>query len=150
MARISTMTTTERRATPKQMAYVDARLRGANPTQAYRAAYACNNMSTASVYREAMRMEAHPIVAPLIDQAQRKAVRKVEITAEKVLERAWEIASSDDRDRVPALALASKAFTLFKDAAPVDQSQHIHLEGVSVEDLKAMLGQAKALPEETK
>jgi hypothetical protein len=62
-------------------------------------------------------------------------------TATAVLERAWEIATSDDRDRVPALNVAKSYFPEFRDGPLVDQSQHVHLpEGLTVEELRALAG----------
>lgn len=113
----------EPRLTPKQQAYVTARIEGLGPSDAYRAAYDCANMLPATISREAVEMESHPKIAPLIAQVQAAVVERLTITAEDISRVAWEIAADGEIQpsaRVSALALLAKRHPEFSEKHEVD------------------------------
>lgn len=73
--------------TSKQLAFADAIVSGANPSEAYRAAYSCGRMSASSVAREAQRLMSNPKIAPIIDKGRRAAARRAAWSRETAIER---------------------------------------------------------------
>lgn len=73
--------------TPKQIAFANAVVSGASPSEAYRAAYDCAGMSAASVSREANRLLSHPKIAPIIEKGEREAARSAVWSREMAIER---------------------------------------------------------------
>ena len=74
-------------ATPKQIAFANAVVSGASPSEAYRAAYNCAGMSAASVSREANRRLSHPTIAPIIEKGEREAARSAVWSRETAIKR---------------------------------------------------------------
>jgi phage terminase small subunit len=58
--------------TAKQQGFVQAILKGANQSDAYREAYNAENMSASTVWNEASKLFAHPTVAARIRAGQRR------------------------------------------------------------------------------
>jgi len=56
--------------TAKQLAFCDGVLRGMSQSDAYRAAYDAENMADASIWTEASKLFAHPVVAQRIKALQ--------------------------------------------------------------------------------
>lgn len=83
--------------TPKQQAYVEARVKGAGPSEAYRLAYSADRMSPNAIAVEASRLESHPNVSLILTSVTQKALTTLEVTAERVLQEYARIAFSDMR-----------------------------------------------------
>ena len=69
--------------TAKQQGYVDARMAGANQSDAYRGAYSAGKMTDKQVWEEASKLEKNPKVAQSLAEAREAAAERV------VLDRAW-------------------------------------------------------------
>lgn len=95
--------------TPRQARFVEEYQRDRNGTQAaIRSGY-----SAKTAEASASRMLRNVKVSEAIKEADQARAERLQITADEILERAWKIAQSDDRDRVPALALCAKRFPEF-------------------------------------
>ena len=118
--------------TPKQRAYADARVAGAGPSEAYRIAYSTGNMSPQAISVEAARLEKHPTVSLVIQEAERKSLEAIDVTAEAIARRAWEIAQQDKPDRVAALSLLAKRHPEFSDKHEVTSDITLRVEALQV------------------
>jgi phage terminase small subunit len=150
--------------TPKQARFVAEYAVDMNGTQAaIRAGY-----SKTRAHVTASELLDDPEIAAAVAVNNRKVVEAVIGSAEWIVERAAEVVNralnavpvKDAKGKIidgewtcnlsaatPALALLAKRHPEFRDNAPVvDQSQHLHLpEGMGVEEIRAMLGQAKQI-----
>ena len=78
-------------------------------------------------------------VQELTSRVAERVVAQQAASAIDLLNRLWEIGSSDEKDRVPALSAMRTFYPEFRDSPVVDNSQHIHLpEGLSVEELRRL------------
>lgn len=73
--------------TAKQQRFANNMIAGMSPSEAYKDAYDARNMSAANISTEASRLQRHPKIAPLLEQAQRKSSEKALWTLEKAQER---------------------------------------------------------------
>lgn len=97
------------------------------------------NSSEAAAAVSASRLLKSPKVQARVQELSGKAAERAVVTAQMILERAWEIAQTDAKDRAQHLAIAAKAFPEFRDGVIVDNSQHIHLpEGLSTDELRKL------------
>lgn len=122
--------------TPKQARFVAEYLVDGNGTQAaIRAGYSPNRADvTAS---ELLREEA---ILTALDVGKRKVTERTIITAQMVLERAWQVANSDAKDRGAHLAIAARAFPEFRESVTIDNRQQTLVlpEGTTLEDIKRL------------
>ena len=123
--------------TAKKRAFADAFVSTNNGTQsAIKAGYAPKSAGVA-----AARLLKDASVAALLAERREKAAAAANITAAKVLARAWEIGNSDARDRGQHLAIAARAFPEFKDA-PMPSTQDnrvLILNGLSDSQIDALI-----------
>jgi hypothetical protein len=97
------------------------------------------NSSENAARANAARLIATDSVRARVQELTSKSAERAVVTAQMILERAWEVANSDAKDRAQHLAIAARAFPEFKDGITVDNSQHVHLpEGLTVEELRAL------------
>lgn len=73
--------------TPKQFAFADAIAHGKGPSEAYREAYSCSRMSSASIAKEANSLLKHPLVSAHIEQAAEAARLAAQWNLDKAVER---------------------------------------------------------------
>ena len=111
---------------------------GIDQTHAYMTVYPKSSEEAAR--RSASALMTKPDLQARVRELSGKAAERAVVTAGDILARAVEIAMSDARDRVPALAIAAKAFPEFKDGVTVDnRSVSITVpEGTSLADLKRL------------
>ena len=136
--------------TPKQAAYVEARASGLGPLASYKLAYNPPTMSLKAMSVEAAALEHHPSVSAALALALPLAIARVAEraaerslpTREAALQRAWEVAQSNARDRGQHLALTFDALGMRSASVQVDQSQHVHIEA-TVEEIRAALREAR-------
>lgn len=64
-----------------------------------------------------------------VAELQAAAVERTGITAQMILERAWQVAQSDAKDRGMHLAIAAKAFPEFKDGITVNNDNRTLIVG---------------------
>lgn len=77
--------------TPKQERFANAIIAGANPSEAYRAAYNCENMSSASVATEAKKLLQNAHIAPVIEKARTEAAENAKWSCEMACERLYAV-----------------------------------------------------------
>ncbi len=82
--------------TPKQNAYLAARIAGSGPSDAYRLAYNASKMSGTTIANEALDLDRHPEIAPMLARAQMRVVAKAIVTKEMVLEGLLELAQGSE------------------------------------------------------
>ena len=141
--------------TPRQAAFVAEYVKDENATQAaIRAGY-----SEATAYSQGSRLLKSVEVKQALDAAYVTATQRVaQAQQEAVGSAEWVIRNAAETHKearadgqfgpaVSALALLAKRHPEFRDNAPVvDQSQHIHFpEGMGVDEIRAMLSQAKQI-----
>jgi hypothetical protein len=80
---VSSLKAKQEALTAKQQAYVDARLGGANKSDAYRMSYNVSKMTDKQVWEEACKLDKHPKVATRLAHLHEQAAKTV------VLDRAW-------------------------------------------------------------
>ncbi len=80
--------------TPKQRAFANAIVAGKNQTEAYRAAYNCENMKPCNISKEAGILVRNPLVAPYIKAGQDKAAREAVWTRERSINGLIEVYNS--------------------------------------------------------
>lgn len=107
--------------TSKQQDYVAARIAGSGPSEAYRIAYDASKMSVASVAKEANTLDRHPVIAPMLTQAVQVVTERAQATAIDLLNRLWDIGSSDEKDRVAALSAMRSFYPEFREAQSTQQ-----------------------------
>jgi len=71
--------------TVKQQDYKNNRLSGMDRQPAYKAAYSAKGMNSASITKETEKLEAHPLIAPLLLAGSQEAADKAIVTLEMVL-----------------------------------------------------------------
>lgn len=101
--------------TPKQELFCQAYVKLGNASDAYRAAYNCENSKPSTIHRCAHDLLKRPHVAARIAELNQQALERTEVTAEAIVRRAWEIANEDKGDRVGALALLAKRHREFSE-----------------------------------
>ncbi len=129
--------------TPKQAAFVAEYTKDGNATQsAIRAGYSAH---TADV--QGPRLLGNVAIQQALQQVKADAVQRVQesqteavVTAQAILQRAWQIANTDARDRGQHLAIAARAFPEFKDGVVVDNRQQTLVlpEGTTLDDLRRL------------
>ena len=109
--------------------------KGIDGTHAYLTVYP--NSKPDSARANAARLLATDSVAQRVSELSGKAAERAVVTAQMILERAWEVANSDAKDRAQHLAIAARAFPEFKDGVTVDnRTVNLTVEGLSVEELR--------------
>jgi len=110
-------------------------------------------MLPATISREAVEMESHPKIAPLIAQVQAAVVERLTITAEDISRVAWEIAADGEIQpsaRVSALALLSRRHPEFSEKHEVTGDVRLRVEALAAiatmtpEQLKALAEKARS------
>lgn len=86
---------------------------GIDGTHAYMTVYGLTNEDSAAA--AASRLLGTVKVASRVSELQEKTAERAVVTAQMILERAWEVANSDAKDRAQHLAIAAKAFPEFRD-----------------------------------
>ena len=121
--------------TDKQRRFAEEMAQSGNQTQAaIRAGYA-----EKSAPQTGMHLMRKPEVRSLVASLQREQAAQAGVTGAAVVRRLWQIASENKPDRVSALAQLRQILPdLRPDAAPAAQSQHLHLHGVALDDLRAI------------
>ncbi len=74
-----------RKLTDKQNAYVNLRLKGMTPTKAYSQAYDSKRKNPKTSHKEVMKLEKHPLIAPLLLQKRQEVAKSVLLTTEDVV-----------------------------------------------------------------
>lgn len=74
-----------RKLTDKQQAYVNLRLTGITPIDAYRQAYDSKKKNPNTMNVEAQKLERHPIIAPLLVKKRQEVAEKVLVTTADVV-----------------------------------------------------------------
>ena len=113
----------EPRLTAKRQSYVEARISGLGPSDAYRSAFNPPTMSDKAISVEAARLEKNPSVSLALSTAHAQAVQSLNITAQDIARVAWEIAGDEGIQpaaRVSALALLAKRHPEFSEKHEVD------------------------------
>lgn len=77
--------------TSKQQAFVNAILKGANPSEAYREAYKTENMNAASVAKEAHKLVNHPNIAPILEKERIELMQQAIWSRRTAIEQVMEI-----------------------------------------------------------
>lgn len=85
----------------KQTAYLNARIEGLDPSAAYRRAYDCEGSSASTVAKNAMRLEKHTLIAPMLEQSRQQAIEAAEITAEVLVKELTNVAFGNLADVAP-------------------------------------------------
>jgi len=91
-------------------------------------------MLPATISREAVEMESHPKIAPLIAQVQAAVVERLTITAQDIARVAWEIAGDEGIQpaaRVSALALLAKRHPEFSEKHEVTGDVRLRVEALA-------------------
>lgn len=111
---------------------------GIDQTHAYLTVYP--KSSEAAARSSAATLLANPSVRARVQELSGEAADEAVVTAAAILKRAWEIAQSDAKDRIPALNIAARAFPEFRESAPVDARSLTFVlpDGTSLEDLKRL------------
>lgn len=109
---------------------------GMNATQAYLTVYPTSTPEAAAV--SASRLLNSPKVRDRVSELQNATAAKAVVTAQMILERAWEVANSDAKDRGQHLAIAARAFPEFKDGIQAP-NQTLVLNGLNDEQLDAVI-----------
>lgn len=126
-------------ANAKHEAVAQLAAQGIDGTHAYMTVYPKSSEDAAR--SSASTLLAMPNVQARVQELSGKAAERAVVTAQMILERAWEIAQTDAKDRAQHLAIAAKAFPEFRDGVVVDNSQHIHLpEGLTADELRKLAG----------
>lgn len=111
--------------------------KGIDQTHAYLTAYPKSSEEAAR--RAASRLLTSDDVRARVQELSGKAAERAVVTAQMILERAWEVANSDAKDRAQHLAIAARAFPEFKDGVTVDnRTVNLTVEGLSVEELRQL------------
>lgn len=111
--------------TAKQTVYVESRIGGMRPSEAYRAAYNCGRMSSNAIHVEAARLEKHPTVSLRLAQVNEKVVTRLERTAADISRVAWSIAEDEEAPpsaRIAALNLEARRFAEYSEKHDVTVS----------------------------
>lgn len=119
--------------TPKQTAYTAARIAGASPSEAYRAAYSAENMSAKAISVEAAKLERHPSVSLAITSGNQKVAAKVEKTAEDIARFHWSVIDNEDAplsDRLRASSLEMRRFSEYSDKHEVSGDISMRVEAL--------------------
>ena len=74
-----------RKLTDKQEAYLNHRLLGIAPHEAYLQAYDSKKKNVKTTYKETQKLEKHPLIAPLLQQKRQEVADKVLLTTEDVV-----------------------------------------------------------------
>jgi len=102
--------------TAKREAFAIALSQGLSQADAYRAAFNSDRMSAAAIYNEGSKLAKNPEIAMRVAELRAPAIANVQITAEMVARRAWEIATNrDNGPAVMALTLLAKMFPEFSE-----------------------------------
>ena len=100
---------------PRQRLFCEEFIADRNATQAYiRAGYAPSGAKSNS-----SRLMANDNVQAYIEELSKESVERIELSADALLRRLWEIGNTEEKDRVPALGLLSKIMGLEKSAQPI-------------------------------
>lgn len=129
--------------TPKQTSYTAARIAGASPSEAYRAAYSAENMSPKAISVEAAKLERHPSVSLAITQGNQKVVERLEKTAEDIARFHWSViddTSAALSDRLKASSLEMRRYQEYSDKREVSSDVRIlgALASMTTEQLEAL------------
>jgi len=71
--------------TSKQLSFVEGIRQGKTATDAYKAAYDCENMSPKSIWAESGKMKVNPTIAPWLSYVQRETITAANYTHEQFL-----------------------------------------------------------------
>lgn len=126
--------------TLKQEAFCMAILDGKGWSDAYREAYDAQNMSAASIHREAFAMATHPKIASRLERAERERMQEQRMQrlsrAERVVQKLEQIALRDgdtDGTQVRALELLGKTLGLFVDRVETEDKTPRNADAVRAE-----------------
>ena len=126
--------------TAKQEAFCIAILNGTGWSQAYREAYDAQNMSAASIHREAYALATNPKIASRLERAEREKQAEQRMQrlsrAERVVQKLEEIAlraGDTDGTQVRALELLGKTLGLFVDRVETEDKTERDPEAIRKE-----------------
>jgi hypothetical protein len=126
--------------TAKQECFCIAILNGTGWSEAYRQAYDAENMSAASIHREAYALATNPKIASRLERAEREKQAEQRMQrlsrAERVIEKLEQIAlRSGDTDgtQVRALELLGKTLGLFVDRVETEDKTPRNADAVRAE-----------------
>ena len=118
----------------KHEAVAQLAAKGIDGTHAYMTIY--QDCSEEAARRNASRLLTNADVKARVQEITGRAAERVSVTLAQAIDRAWEIAQQDERDRVPATVAVINALKPDAAAAP---SQTLVLNGLSSEQLDAAI-----------
>ena len=134
--------------TPKQEAFAHKYVETGNASEAYRFAYDVERMSLPAIHVAASRLLDHATVALKVSELQQQALAVVDVSAQDIVRRAWEIAQQDRNDRVSALALLARRHPEFSDKRDINVSERsetlLMVASMSPDELRKLAAGADA------
>jgi phage terminase small subunit len=135
--------------TPKQEKFAHKYVETGNASEAYRFAYDAENTSLPAIHVAASRLLDNSKVALRVTELQARSLARIDVDADQVRARLWQIAQEDGSDRVQALSQLTKLFPEFsiKTEQKVDQRSQA-LIAVSEMPLEQLIAIAEGIKDE--
>ena len=121
--------------TSKQEKFAQLVASGKNQSDAYRQAYDAENMTDKTIHETACEVAANPKVSARIKKLREPAVRKIELTVEKLLERlndALELA--EETDQPSAMTATLREMGKLADLYPAEKRENRNFEMTQLAD----------------
>jgi hypothetical protein len=121
--------------TSKQEQFAQLVAAGESQSDAYRATYNCRNTLDKTIHESASRAAADPKIAARIKELRAPAVRKIELTVEKLLERfndALELA--EQTDQPSAMVAAMREMGKLADLYPAEKRENRNFDMTQLAD----------------
>jgi hypothetical protein len=124
---------------------------GLSQADAYRASFKTGSMVPATIHSEASRLAKNPQIAARVEELRAPIVERVQIKAQDIAERAWEIATyRPNGPAVMALNLLAKQFPEFSEKHEIAGDVRFRVEALQAvaemtpEQLKALADGARS------